>query len=134
MRRNPQVIQRMSLVSVGDCAISAITAYELFTGVEKCADPARERAKVLNGAATILHELGDYPAAHLLLHESLEIWRELGDKKAEAAALNNLSWIAVMRCEFDTARALAAESLFLHRELGDKRGLTSVVQHGRIDE
>ncbi|MGH7599772.1 MAG: protein kinase domain-containing protein, partial [bacterium] len=83
----------------------------------------RERAKVLNGAATIIHELGDYPAAHLLLLESLEIWRELGDKKAEAAALNNLSWIAVMRCEFDTARTLSAESLLLHRELGDKRGI-----------
>jgi predicted ATPase/tRNA A-37 threonylcarbamoyl transferase component Bud32 len=87
------------------------------------AQRTRERAKVLNGAATIIHELGDYPVAHLLLLESLEIWRELGDKKAEAAALNNLSWIAVMRCEFDTARTLAAESLILHRELSDKRGI-----------
>jgi predicted ATPase len=83
----------------------------------------RERAKVLNGAATIIHEMGDYPAAHLLLLESLEIWRELGDKKAEAAAINNLGWVATMRCEFDTARTLSAESLILHRELGDKRGI-----------
>ncbi len=83
----------------------------------------QERARVLNGAATIIHELGDYSAAHPLLLESLEIWRELGDKKAEAAALNNLSWIAVMRCEFDTARTLSAESLILHRELGNKRGI-----------
>jgi tetratricopeptide (TPR) repeat protein len=83
----------------------------------------RERAKTLNGAATIIHELGDYTTAHALLLESLEIWRELGDKKAEAAAINNLSWVAVMRCEFDTGRTLAAESLILHRELGDKRGI-----------
>jgi tetratricopeptide (TPR) repeat protein len=87
------------------------------------AQRTRERAKALNGAATIIHEVGDYSNAHSLLHESLEIWRELGDQKAEAAALNNLSWIAVMRCEFDTARTLAAESLMLHRELGDKRGI-----------
>jgi non-specific serine/threonine protein kinase len=83
----------------------------------------RERAKVLNGAATIIHELGDYSTAHSLLHESLEIWRELGDNKAAAAAINNLSWLAVMRCEFDTARTLSAESLMLYRELGDKRGI-----------
>ena len=87
------------------------------------AQRTRERAKLLNGAATIIHEMGDYPTAHLFLLESLEIWRELGDKKAEAAVLNNLSWIAVMRCEFDTARALSAESLFLYRELSDKRGI-----------
>ncbi|MCI0690786.1 protein kinase [candidate division KSB1 bacterium] len=105
-----------------------LTALLAFPG---SAQRTRERAKTLNGAATIIHELGDYPAAHLLLLESLEIWREtsassvepLGDKKAEAAALNNLSWIAVMRCEFDTARTLSAESLILHRELGDKRGI-----------
>jgi tRNA(fMet)-specific endonuclease VapC len=54
MRRNPQVIQRLSLVSVGDCAISAITAYELFTGVEKCAYPAPERAKVQLLLATVV--------------------------------------------------------------------------------
>jgi len=83
----------------------------------------RERAKVLNGAATIMHEMGDYPAAHQFLLKSLEIWRELGDNKAAAAAINNLSWVAAMRCEFDTARALAAESLMLYQELGDKRGI-----------
>ena len=83
----------------------------------------RERAKMLNGMATIIHELGDYHAAHELLLESLEIWHELGDRKAAAAAINNLSWLAVMRCEFDTARALAEESMALHRGLGDKRGM-----------
>ncbi|MCG3118069.1 MAG: Serine/threonine-protein kinase PknD [bacterium] len=87
------------------------------------AQRTRERAKVLNGAATIIHEMGDYSTAHSLLEESLEIWRELGDKKAEAAAINNLSWVAVMRCEFDAGRTLAAESLILHHELGDKRGI-----------
>lgn len=46
MRNHPLVVQRLSAVTPGDCAISTITAYELFTGVAKCADPARERAKV----------------------------------------------------------------------------------------
>jgi tRNA(fMet)-specific endonuclease VapC len=36
----------MAAVPPADCAISTITSYELHTGVEKCAQPARERAKV----------------------------------------------------------------------------------------
>ena len=46
MRNDPAVIVRMSAVLPGDCAISTITSYELYTGVEKCSDPAREHAKV----------------------------------------------------------------------------------------
>jgi tRNA(fMet)-specific endonuclease VapC len=46
MRNHPQVVQRLSAVAPGDCAISTITAYELFTGVAKCAHPAQERSKV----------------------------------------------------------------------------------------
>jgi tRNA(fMet)-specific endonuclease VapC len=46
MRHHPQVVQRLSVTPPGDCAISTITAYELFTGVEKCSDPGRERPKV----------------------------------------------------------------------------------------
>jgi tRNA(fMet)-specific endonuclease VapC len=36
----------MGTLPPGDCAISTITSYELYTGVEKCAKPAKERAKV----------------------------------------------------------------------------------------
>jgi tRNA(fMet)-specific endonuclease VapC len=36
----------MSSVVPADCAISTVTSYELYTGVEKCAAPANERAKV----------------------------------------------------------------------------------------
>jgi hypothetical protein len=36
----------MAAVAPGDCAISTITADELYTGVEKCAKPAQERSKV----------------------------------------------------------------------------------------
>lgn len=46
MRHQPTVVQRMSAVLPGDCAISTVTSYELHTGVEKCASPNKERAKV----------------------------------------------------------------------------------------
>jgi len=46
----------MLATAPGDCATSTITAYELFTGVEKCSDPARERPKVERflGAVSLL--------------------------------------------------------------------------------
>ncbi|MBY0524558.1 MAG: hypothetical protein K2R98_14230 [Gemmataceae bacterium] len=46
MRHNAQVVARMAAVAPGDCAISTITTYELYTGVEKSADPVQEIAKV----------------------------------------------------------------------------------------
>jgi tRNA(fMet)-specific endonuclease VapC len=46
MRNHPKVVLRMGAVAPGDCAISTVTGYELFTGVEKCSQPAKERAKI----------------------------------------------------------------------------------------
>jgi tRNA(fMet)-specific endonuclease VapC len=46
MRNSPAVVARMATVSPDDCAISTITSYELYTGVQKCSDPGREAAKV----------------------------------------------------------------------------------------
>jgi tRNA(fMet)-specific endonuclease VapC len=46
MRNHALVVRRLSALAPSDCAVSTITAYELFTGVEKCADPARERLKI----------------------------------------------------------------------------------------
>ena len=46
MRHRPLVLQRLAAVAPADCAISSITTYELYTGIEKCADPAKELAKV----------------------------------------------------------------------------------------
>jgi tRNA(fMet)-specific endonuclease VapC len=46
MRSHPLAVQRLAAVAPRDCAISTVTAYELYTGVEKCAKPAQERNKV----------------------------------------------------------------------------------------
>jgi tRNA(fMet)-specific endonuclease VapC len=46
MRSHPKAVQRMAAVPPSECAISTITGYELYTGVEKCSNPAKERAKV----------------------------------------------------------------------------------------
>ena len=46
MRNHPNVVARMSAVAPGDCVISTITSYELYTGIAKCASPDKEQAKV----------------------------------------------------------------------------------------
>ena len=46
MRNVPNVVNRMSAVAPGDCVISKITSYELYTGIAKCASPDKEQAKV----------------------------------------------------------------------------------------
>jgi tRNA(fMet)-specific endonuclease VapC len=46
MRNHVMAVKRMAAVPPGECAVSTVTSYELFTGVEKCANPAKERAKV----------------------------------------------------------------------------------------
>ena len=45
MRKAPLAVQRMSAVAPDDCGISTITSYELYTGIEKCSNPIKERAK-----------------------------------------------------------------------------------------
>ena len=46
MRGHPVAVQRLAAVAPGDCVISTVTAYELYTAVEKCANPAQERSKI----------------------------------------------------------------------------------------
>ncbi|MBS0261370.1 MAG: PIN domain-containing protein [Planctomycetes bacterium] len=63
MRQNVAVIDHLSAVLPGDCAISTITSYELLTGVAKCADPLRERSKVERFLAIVSELAFDSAAA-----------------------------------------------------------------------
>jgi tRNA(fMet)-specific endonuclease VapC len=47
MRGRENAVARLAALSPEDCAVSTVTAYVLFTGVEKCGEPKRESAKVL---------------------------------------------------------------------------------------
>jgi tRNA(fMet)-specific endonuclease VapC len=63
MRNDPAVVARMAKLSPDDCAISTITSYELYTGVEKCSNPEREAAKVRTLLTTVHALPFDTPAA-----------------------------------------------------------------------
>jgi tRNA(fMet)-specific endonuclease VapC len=63
MRQNATVIKRFSAISPSDCVISTITSFELFTGVEKCADPVKERSKIQLLLTTVCQVVFDAAAA-----------------------------------------------------------------------
>ena len=46
MRGRASAVSRLAAHAPGECAVSSVTAYELFTGVAKCIEPERESAKV----------------------------------------------------------------------------------------
>jgi tRNA(fMet)-specific endonuclease VapC len=47
MRGRENAVVRLGALAPEDCAVSTVTTYELFTGVEKCKEPEREMAKVM---------------------------------------------------------------------------------------
>ena len=73
-------------------------------------------------------EQGDYFSADALIDESLDIARQLGDKRGVAVSLNALGVNARNRGDIAVAHALFEESLVLWRELGDQKAGRSFSQ------
>lgn len=82
----------------------------------------RALAKVLDAASRTRARWSEFPQATEFLAQGLTVWRELGDKRGIAEALNNLAVGATQSGDRVRARMLVAESLALFRELSDKRG------------
>jgi predicted ATPase len=82
------------------------------------AAPTKARARVLFAAGVFASEQVDYVPSDALLGESLEIARQLGDKRGAAVSLNALGVNARNRSDLAIAHALFEESLALWREWG----------------
>ena len=63
LRQRPGMVQRLRQFAPTDCAISMITVYELFCGVEKAKNPAQERLKVKRFVGAIIELALDRGAA-----------------------------------------------------------------------
>jgi len=63
LRQRAGMVQRLSQLAPTECAVSMITVYELFCGVEKARDPAAERQKVQRFVAAIVELSFDRAAA-----------------------------------------------------------------------
>ena len=81
------------------------------------------RARALDAAGHLARDRADYDRAWAFYEESLDLRRELSDRRGTALALNNLGVVAQLRGDHDRAVALHEESLALFRALGDERGV-----------
>lgn len=83
------------------------------------------RVKALAGAGVLAMHQADYPAARERFEESLDILREIGDRRGIALALGNLGNVAIAQGDNSAAGALYEESQAIFQELGDARGITA---------
>jgi predicted ATPase/class 3 adenylate cyclase len=78
------------------------------------------RAKASLAAARLAFNQSNYDQGEMLAQQSLALFRELGDRRGVALALDRLGMAAWRRGDFATARVLMEEDLALFKELGDQ--------------
>jgi len=87
------------------------------------APPTKSRARALFAAGVLAGEQGDYASADVLVGESLDITRKLGDRQGVAVSLNALAVLARDRGDLGVAHTLMEESLLVWKELGDQKAV-----------
>jgi predicted ATPase/DNA-binding SARP family transcriptional activator len=88
---------------------------------------ARARAAALNGAGRLAAKQGDYASARSWHEESLEIFRELGDRQGSAHSLIELGAMAWSQGDYASALSMMEEALEPLRETGDQLGIATAV-------
>ncbi|MEA2572919.1 MAG: hypothetical protein QOH93_217, partial [Chloroflexia bacterium] len=83
--------------------------------------PTEARARALMAAGNLASAQGDYARASSVLLESLELFRQSGDKVRIAATLKNLGNDARLQGNYDAAYAYFEEGLQIARELGNRQ-------------
>ncbi len=91
--------------------------------------PQEWRAKALKWVGYLASKQGDYKKARGWLKDSLDAYRELGDRHGIANTLRTLGGVAGDQGDYVTARGLYEESLAIYRELGDRQGIAYVLQN-----
>lgn len=76
LRQRQGMVQRLSQLSPVDCAVSMITVYELFCGVEKAREPVKEREKIEKFSSAIIELPLDRAAAESAARIRTELERK----------------------------------------------------------
>ena len=95
----------------------------------QAAAPTKARERVLFAAGILANVQGDYAAGEVLVRESLEVARQLGDKQGAAVSLNALGAAARIQGHLAVAHPMLEESLALWRELGDQRAVARALSN-----
>jgi predicted ATPase/class 3 adenylate cyclase len=84
-------------------------------------EPSRERARALWALSMIVTWQGDTKAARSFADQSLELWRETGDKLELALALESIGWSHFLANDYTEALRSMEECVELYRELGSEK-------------
>ena len=71
---------------------------------------------------------GDYAAARAYLEQSLEIFREIGNRQGIADSLNGSGNVACIQGDYAASRAYHEQSLEIFREIGDRQGMAGYLE------
>ena len=110
--------------------------------LERPLERSRHAARALWGASRLAASQGDFAESAALGQRSLALWRELGDRREVALALEPIGWSSFLAGDDAGAHAAFREQLEIHRELADERLANRaqlnicqvLVSEGRIDE
>jgi predicted ATPase/DNA-binding SARP family transcriptional activator len=91
--------------------------------------PAPLRAKALAGAALVAHSLGDYERMRHAAEASLGLFRELGDQRRTALALNQLGIALSNLGDIDGGIVCHEENAEISRRLGDGERLSAALNN-----
>ncbi|HET8742767.1 MAG TPA: tetratricopeptide repeat protein [Gaiella sp.] len=90
-------------------------------------DDLRLRARALWTLARLAAAQGEAVAAAAPLHEALELFRALGEKREVSFALTELAWMALDTGDLDVAERRAGEALENARSADDERAASSAL-------
>jgi predicted ATPase/DNA-binding SARP family transcriptional activator len=89
--------------------------------------PKQVRANGLRWQAQLAGRQGDYARVKEPIEKSLNLWREIGNKRGIANALGILGDTCLLQANYTAAKTAYEESLALFQEISDKRGIASMM-------
>jgi tRNA(fMet)-specific endonuclease VapC len=116
LRQKPGLVQKLSQLPPAEVAVSMVTVYELFCGVEKARDPARERQKVVRFVSVLAELPLDRATAQTAARIRAELDRQgtpIGPYDlliAGQALANGFTLVTNNTSEFQRVTGLALES------------------------
>ena len=87
------------------------------------------RAQLLNRAAVLAAQQGDFAEARRLFEANLALNRERGSVSGMANTLNNLGALSIEQADYDQARVFLEECLPLRRQLGNPAHIAATLNN-----
>lgn len=87
------------------------------------------KARLLEGAGTLSHNLGDYQQAKDYFSHSLEIRKALGNKTDIIKSLNNLGWAEWRVGNYEHSLSYSADAFKLSLEINDRQGQATAMNN-----